>query len=74
MGGVAELLSGSWVTSGEVLGGLGEVLGVMLARKMAAKSRIYLTKRGSKRQAVRPRFFMDSVWKISSWGDPKVCI
>ena len=36
MGGVAELLSGSWVASGGVLGGLGEVLGVMLAPKMAA--------------------------------------
>ena len=41
MGGVAELLSGSWVASGAVLGGLGEVLGVMLAPKMAAKSRKY---------------------------------
>ena len=34
MGGVAELLSGSWVVSGGVLGVLGEVLGVMLAPKM----------------------------------------
>ena len=41
MGGVAELLSGSWVASGGVFGGLGEVLGVMLAPKMAAKSGIY---------------------------------
>ena len=36
MGGVTELLSGFWVASGVVLGGLGEVLGVMLAPKMAA--------------------------------------
>ena len=41
MGGVAELFSGSWVASGGVLGGLGEVLGVMLAPKMEAKSGKY---------------------------------
>ena len=41
MGGVAELLSGSWVASGGVFGGLGEVFGVMLAPKMAAKSGKY---------------------------------
>ena len=52
MGGAAELLSGSWVTSGGVLGALGELLGVMLAPKMAAKSREYRKKYGSKRQAV----------------------
>ena len=57
MGGVAELLSGSWVASGGVLGGLGEVLGVMLAPKMAAKSGKYRKKYGSKRQAVPERFF-----------------
>ena len=34
MGGVAELLSGSGVDSGGLFGGLGEVLGVMLAHKM----------------------------------------
>ena len=37
MGGAAELLSGSLVASRGVFGGLGEVLGVMLAPKMAAK-------------------------------------
>ena len=37
MGGVAELLSGSWVASGGVLGGLGEVLGFTLAPKMTVK-------------------------------------
>ena len=41
MGGVAELLSGSWVASGGVFRGLGEVLGVMLAPKTAAKSGLY---------------------------------
>ena len=41
MGGVAELLSGSWGASGGVFGGLGEVFGVMLAPKMAAKSGNY---------------------------------
>jgi gas vesicle protein len=56
------------------VGGLGEVSGVMLAPKMAAKSRKILKKSGSKRQAVPQRFFMDFVSKISSWGDPKVCI
>ena len=34
--------SGSWVASGGVLGGLGEVLGVMLAPKMEAKSGKYV--------------------------------
>ena len=58
MGGVAELLSGSWVASGGVLGGLGEVLGVMLAPKMAAKSGKYRKKCGSKRQAI-PEWFFD---------------
>ena len=57
MGGVAELLSGSWVASGGGFGGLGEVLGVMLAHEMAAKSGMYRKKYGSKRQAVTERFF-----------------
>ena len=38
MDGLAELLSDCWTASGEVLGGLGEVLGVTLGPKMAAKS------------------------------------
>ena len=58
MGGVAELLSGSWGASGGVFGGLGEVFGVMLAPKMAAKSGKYRKKCGSKRQAV-PEWFFD---------------
>ena len=58
MGGVAELLSGSWGASGGVFGGLGEVFGVMLAPKMAAKSGKYRKKYGSKRQAV-PEWFFD---------------
>ena len=74
MGGVAELLSGSWVASGVVFGGLGDVLGVMLAPKMAAKSRIYWKKYGSNRQAVPEWFFDGFLSKISSQGDPKVCI
>ena len=42
---------------GGVLGGLGEVLGVMLGPKMAAKSRSYRKKYGSKRQKVPQPFF-----------------
>ena len=57
MGGVAELLSGSWVASGGVLGGPAEVLGVMLAPKMEAKSGKYQKNYGSKRQAVLEWFF-----------------
>ena len=74
MGGVAELLSGSWLASGGVLGGLGEVLGVMLAPKMAAKSGKYRKKYGSKRQAVPECFLMVFLSKINRQGDPKVCI
>ena len=40
--------------------GVGEVLGVMLAPKMAAKSRKYRKKYGSKRQAV-PEWFFDGL-------------
>ena len=69
MGGVAELLSGSWVASGGVFRGLGEVFGVMLAPKMAAKSGKCQKKYGSKRQAVPEWFFKIFVSKISSGGD-----
>ena len=41
------------------VGGLGEVLGVMLAPKMAAEIQKYRTKCGSKRQAIPQRVFMD---------------
>ena len=74
MGGVAKLLSGSWVASGGVLGGLGEVLGVMLAPKMAAKSGRDRKKCGSKRQAVPQRFFDRVCVEDQQLGDPKVCI
>ena len=57
MGGLAELLSGCWGASGGVFGGLGEVFGVMLAPKMATKSRKYRKKYGSKRHAVPECFF-----------------
>ena len=61
MDGLAELLSDCWTASGEVLEGLGEVLGVMLGPKMAAKSRSYPKKKKnkccSKRQKVPKRFF-----------------
>ena len=57
MDGLAELLSDCWTASGGVLGGLGEVLGVMLGPKMAAKSRSYRKKCCSKRQKVPKRFF-----------------
>ena len=66
--------SGSWVASGSVFGGLGEVLGVILAPKMAAKSRKYsksMAPRGRRFQSV---FLMVFVSKINSQGDPKVCI
>ena len=46
------------MASGGVLGGLGEVLGVMLAHEMAAKSGMYRKKYGSNRQAV-PEWFFD---------------
>ena len=77
MDGLAELLSDCWTASGGVLGVLGEVLGVMLGPKMAAKSRSYRKKCCSKRQKVPQRFFNglcveDS--KISSPGDHKICI
>ena len=53
-----------------MLGGLGEVLGVMLAPKMAAKSGKYRKKYGSKRLAV-PEWFFDGfcVEDKSSPGD-----
>ena len=57
MDGLAELLSDCWTASGGLLGGLGEVLGVMLGPKMAAKSGKYRKKYGSKRQAVPEWFF-----------------
>ena len=53
LGGLSGLLSGSWVASGVVLEGLGEVLGVMLA-EIHKNSK----KCGSKRQAV-PEWFFD---------------
>ena len=59
MGGLSRLLSGSWVASRGVLGGLGEVLGVMLAPKVAANPKKKSKKKGgSKRQAV-PEWFFD---------------
>ena len=42
--------------SGEVVEGLGEVLGVMLGPRTAAKSGSYRKKRCSKRQRVPQRF------------------
>ena len=47
-----RLLDGLW----RVLGGLGEVLGVMLGPKMAAKSGSYRKQCCSKRQKVLKRF------------------
>ena len=63
MGGVAELLSGSWVDFGGVLGCLGEVLGVMLAPKMAAKSRKYRKRYGSKVQAIPEWLLLFFFWR-----------
>ena len=57
MDGLAELLSDCWTASVGVLGGLREVLGVMLGPKMASKSGSYRKKCCSKRQKVPKRFF-----------------
>ena len=57
LGGLAALSSDSWMASGEVLGGLGEFLGVMLGPKMAAKSGDNRKKYCSKRQKVPLPFF-----------------
>ena len=55
------------------MGGLGEVLGVMLTPKMAANLQKIEKKCGSKRQAI-PEWFFDGFLvedsKISSQGDP----
>ena len=59
---------------GGTLGGLGQVLGVMLGPKMAGKSGSYRQKCYSKRQKVSQRFLMDFAPKISSPGDHKICI
>ena len=56
MDGLAGLLSDCWTASGGVLGALGEVLGVMLGPKMAAKPRSYVKNCCSKRQKVPKRF------------------
>ena len=69
-----RFLSDCWTASGGLLGGLGEVLGVMLGPKTAAKSGSYLKKCCSKRQNVPNRFLMNLVPKISSIGDHKICI
>ena len=74
MDGLAELLSDCWTASGEVLGGLGEVLGVMLGPKMAAKSGSYRKRCCPKRQMIPKRLLMDFVSKTSSPGDHKLCI
>ena len=74
MDGLAELLSDCWTASGGVLGGLDEVLGVMLGPKMAAKSKSYRKKCCSKGQKVPRRFLMNFVSKISSPGDHKISI
>ena len=70
MGGVAELLSGSWVASGRVLGGLGEVLGVMFTPKMAANLQKIEKKVAPRGKQFRSGFLMVFWSKISSQGDP----
>ena len=74
MGGVAELLSGSWVASGGVFRGLGEVSGVMLAPKTAAKSGNIEISIASRGRRFQNGFLMVFVSKILSQGDPKVCV
>ena len=57
MEGLAEVLSDCWTASGGLLGGLGEVLGVMLGIKVASKFGSYQKKCCSKRQKVPKLFF-----------------
>ena len=56
------------------LGGLGEVLGVMLAPKMAANPQKIEKKCGSKRQAVPEWFFDGFLIEDKQPGRPKICI
>ena len=74
MDGSAKLLSVCWTASRGVLGGLGEVLGVMLESKREAKPRSYRKKCCSKRQKV-PKEFFDGfcIENKQSWR-PKICI
>ena len=69
MGGVAELLSGSWGASGGVFGGLGEDFGVMLAPKMAAKSGNIGKSMAPRGRRFQSGFLVVFVSKISSPGD-----
>ena len=57
-----------------MLGGLGEVLGVMLASKMAANPQKIEKKCGSKRQAVAEWFFDGFLVEDKQPGRAKVCI
>ena len=74
LGGLSGLLSGSWVASGGVLGGLGEVLGVMLAPKIGANPQKIEKKCGSKRQAVPEWFFDGFLVEDKQPGRRKFCI
>ena len=62
--------------SGGVLGRLGEVLGVMLAPKMAANPQKIEKKCGSKRQAIPEWFFDVFVFLVEDKqpGRPEFCI
>ena len=62
------------MASGGVLGRLGEVLGVMLAPKMAANPQKIEKKCGSKRQAVPEWFFDGFLVEDKQPGRAKVCI
>ena len=62
------------MASGGVLGGLGEVLGVMLASKMAANPQKIEKKCGSKRQAVPEWFFDGFLVEDKQLGRLKFCI
>ena len=59
---------------GGMLGGLGQVLGVMLGPKMAAKSGSYRKMCCSKRQKVPKRLFGGFCVEDSSPGNHKICI
>ena len=62
------------MASGGVCGGLDEVLGVMLAPKMAANPQKIEKKCGSKRQAVPEWFFDGFLVEDMQPGRAKVCI
>ena len=74
LGRSVRALERNWGASGGVLGRLGEVLGVMLAPKMAANPQKIEKKCGSKRQAIPEWFFDGFLVEDKQPGRAKVCI